>query len=267
MKIIHDLPSDAYHAMPDLSNSGMSKLKKTPANFKHYLDQGSESSDAMEFGSMFHMFILEPDKFARTYECTGINDRRTTAYKAAAKKIEEAGKIPIDAKTADVATGLLSGMKNAMMQSYPGFIPLRDGRPEVSVLYEDDGVQCKCRIDYLGDDAIIDLKTTTDASANGFQDSVFKFGYNRQQAHYQRPFELAGTPKRFYFWAVEKEPPFLNAIYELDEAALIMGRAEREKLMALYKTCKALDKWPGLPTNIQTISLPAWAFRDKSDNQ
>jgi len=263
MKIIHDLPAETYHAMPELSNSGMSKLKKSPANFKHYLDHGSESTDAMEFGSMFHMAILEPHLFNSTYESTNCNDKRTSAYKSAAKAIEAAGRIPIEEKTVIQ----LMKMKDAMQSSFPGFIPLRDGRPEVSVLYEDDGVQCKCRIDYLGDDAIIDLKTTTDASANGFQDSVFKFGYNRQQAHYQRPFELAGTPKRFYFWAVEKEPPFLNAIYELDEAALIMGRAEREKLMALYKTCKALDKWPGLPTTIQTISLPAWAFRDKSDNQ
>jgi exodeoxyribonuclease VIII len=263
MKIIHDLPAETYHAMPELSNSGMSKLKKSPANFKHYLDNGSESTDAMEFGSMFHMAVLEPGLFNSTYESTNCNDKRTTAYKTAAKAIEANGRIPIEEKT---VTQLML-MKDAMWNSFPGFLPLRGGTAEASIIYTDDGVQCKCRIDYLGDDAIIDLKTTTDASANGFQDSVFKFGYHRQQAHYQRPFELAGTPKRMYFWAVEKEPPYLNAIYELDEAALIVGRAEREKLMALYRTCKALDKWPGLPTNIQTISLPAWAFRDKSENQ
>lgn len=266
MKIIHDMPAAEYHARPELSNSGMSKLKRSPAHFDHYIKNGSESTDAMDFGAMFHMFVLEPAKFLAVYEDTGCDNKRTSAYKKAAKEIEEAGKVPLENKT----ISQLDGMFKSMLRNDS---PIKaKNEVETSVFYHDNEVDCKCRIDWMGEIdgqiAIIDLKTTNDASPQGFRDSVYNYGYHRQQAHYQRPFELFDTPRRFLFWAIEKEPPYLNAIYELDEAALIVGRAEREKLMATYRTCRALDKWPGLPTGIQTISLPDWAFKEntKTDN-
>lgn len=264
MKIIHDLPAAEYHARPELSNSGMGLLKECPAKFK----SGFRKSKAMDFGTEFHVLMLEPHRFNQLYvkleEETG-SDKRTTKYKAAVAAIKSSGDLRTPLTHDDWID--LHGMV-AAIKSHPLYATLIHEKwaTESSIFWEEDGIECKCRVD-LSTSFIVDFKSTVAADAESFSKSVFNYGYHRQQAHYHRPFELAGTPKRFYFWAVEKEPPYLNAIYELDEAALIMGRAEREKLMALYRTCKALDRWPGLPTTIQTISLPAWAFKEKSENQ
>ena len=55
-----------YHATKDyISASAMKKLKVSPMHFKE-ADEVTET-DAMIFGSAYHCFILEPDRFEKDY--------------------------------------------------------------------------------------------------------------------------------------------------------------------------------------------------------
>ena len=43
-------------------------LMKCPEFYKHrYIDKADEKSDSMEFGTLIHMALLEPEKFSQTY--------------------------------------------------------------------------------------------------------------------------------------------------------------------------------------------------------
>ena len=63
----------------------------------------------------------------------------------------------------------------------------------------------------------------------------------------------------FIFAAIEKEPPYAAALYILNDEAVAKGRAEAQRLRALYAECKATDTWPAYGESIQVLTLPKWA--------
>ena len=145
---------------------------------------------------------------------------------------------------------------------------LRNGAPEQSVFWIDPetGVLCKCRPDWLCEpnpnSAILDVKTTVDASPEGFARAVFKYGYHRQAAWYLDGVEAATgmTPDSFMFLALEKTNPFAHAFYYADEQMIEQGRIENRALLRRYADCLAEDKWPGYDEKLLPLSLPRWAM-------
>lgn len=144
-------------------------------------------------------------------------------------------------------------------------------------------------------DIIVDLKTTEDASPEGFAKSMANYRYDVQHAYYMDGTRLAleqgkctppqkgtaelsvywidpvtgvlcrcrpdfwnGYPKRFAFIAVEKKPPHAVAVYVLDSDGVDIGRAQYQHDLRIYAECLRTNEWPGYGDKIQTISLPAW---------
>ena len=78
-----------------------------------------------------------------------------------------------------------------------------------------------------------------------------------QAAHYM---ELASA-ERFIFLVIEREAPFLMAVYEIDQAALTEGENLRRRALRLVADCDKAGEWPGYTPELQTLSLPSWAFQ------
>lgn len=149
-----------------------------------------------------------------------------------------------------------------------------------------------------GNNMVVDLKTTDDASLEGFSKSIANWRYDVQHPYYLdglceaieqsggelpeaavigaaelsaywidketgvlcrcRPDFWRGYPKHFIFIAVEKKPPYAVGVYKLDEESVELGRAQYRTDLRVYAECKANDKWPGYGDKIQTISVPGW---------
>lgn len=144
-------------------------------------------------------------------------------------------------------------------------------------------------------DIIGDLKTTEDASPEGFAKSIANWRYDVQHAYYMdgtrlaleqgkcnppqegkaelsvywtdpvtgvlcrcRPDFWRGYPKHFAFIAVEKKPPYAVGVYVLDSEGVEIGRAQYQHDLRVYAECVRTGEWPGYGDKIQTISLPAW---------
>lgn len=144
-------------------------------------------------------------------------------------------------------------------------------------------------------DVIGDLKTTEDASPEGFAKSMANYRYDVQAPYYLdgvkkaleqgkcippvegasemsvywideatgvlcrcRPDWWRGYPKNFVFIAVEKKPPYAVGVYVLDSASTEIGRAIYQHDLQVYAECLASDKWPGYGDLVQTINMPAW---------
>jgi len=136
--------------------------------------------------------------------------------------------------------------------------------PERSAWWEDaeTGLLCKGRFDEIGRRAgvIVDLKTTRDASREAFSRAIYTIGYYIQAAHYIAGAKALGIDAdRFGIIAVEKDPPYAVAIYEVSGAALYDGERERRKLLELYAQCEESGEWPGYPQEVVEIDLPVWA--------
>lgn len=147
-----------------------------------------------------------------------------------------------------------------------------------------------------GQNVVIDLKTTDDASLDGFSKSIANWRYDVQAPYYLdglrealkqsgdkppaegaaelsaywvdqetgvlcrcRPDFWRGEPKHFVFIAVEKKPPYAVAVYVLDEESTQLGRAQYRADLNAYAQCLANDNWPGYGDKVQTISVPGWA--------
>jgi exodeoxyribonuclease VIII len=160
---------------------------------------------------------------------------------------------------------MLHGMREAVM-AHPAASALLSklpGKAELSVYWSDavTGSLCRCRPDYWReDDLLVDLKTTEDASPEGFSKSIANYRYDVQAAYYLDGVNQATgrKPRQFVFIAVEKKPPYAVGVYTLDAETLMLGRAQYQADLRTYAECVANDNWPGYGDKIQKISMPGW---------
>lgn len=161
------------------------------------------------------------------------------------------------------------------------------GKAEQSVYWIDvtTGELCRCRPDFWRDDGVIvDLKTTDDASLEGFMHSISKWRYHVQAPYYMDgialalmqasaenidsafPKALPAAPKAFAFLAVEKSACVVEgqakgvAVYVLNQDSMDLGRAQYRIDLQAYAECKRTNVWPGYGDKIQNISVPQWAL-------
>lgn len=164
----------------------------------------------------------------------------------------------------------LHGMAASVMAHPAANRLLREvpGKAEISYYWNDPatGELCRIRPDWLrSDDIIVDLKTTDDASPDGFAKSVANWRYDVQDAFYCDGFRaVTGRKARFVFIAVEKKPPYAVAVYTLDAESKEIGRAQYRADLDLYAQCKANDNWPGYGDAVQKLNMPGW---HKNKNQ
>jgi len=123
----------------------------------------------------------------------------------------------------------------------------------------------KARIDFLRDDGgMVDIKTTIDASPEGFGRIIASFLYHVQGAHYWSGGEhvLGASPKFFAFIAAEKEPPYGVSTQVLQVDALRVGMAKADRALKKYAEAVATGRWTAYSDLIEPAQLPGWALRE-----
>jgi exodeoxyribonuclease VIII len=132
------------------------------------------------------------------------------------------------------------------------------------------GLPCKSRLDKYTDAHILaDLKTTLDARPRQFMNAAISYGYHRQAAWYRRGYRAATGytgPLPFRFIAVEKNPPFVVAVYEIPEEDLDIVDRENQKLLRTWAECVAADNYPGYSDECRMMQLPEYALHDDGDD-
>lgn len=258
---------DDYHRWAAASNSRLSRLLRSPAHLRAYLDEPQADTEALRVGRAIHAAVLEPDLFGSSFAGApeGL-DRRTKAGKEEwaslcdtfgegnvlkAVEWDMCIRIRDNVHAHSAAHGMITG---------PGYA-------ELSMLWEDadTGVLCKARWDRHSPDlaggAIVDLKTTRDASSRSFEKSILTFGYHRQAAFYLMSAQARRLPARhFSIIAVEKAPPYAVAVYRITEGVVDAAAEQIQALLRLYADCVEHDRWPGYPDEVRDISIPAWAW-------
>ena len=264
-----------YHGGPGVSKSGLDLIARSPRHYwARYLDPQrtpTEPTPAMRLGTAIHTAVLEPGEFKKRHHIAPVVDRRTKDGKAA----WEAAVAAADAAGAELISNddAITCLRIAeVVRSHPTARKVfASGQAELSVYWQDKetGLLCKCRPDWLAMPLIVDLKSTEDASAEGFQRSAWNWRYWVQAAWYIDGVQQA-TGQRvdaFVFGAFEKAPPFACAFYFADQAMLEMGRAEYRRLLRILADCMSSDKWPGYDTDVRALGVPLWALKAANDNE
>ena len=264
------LPFNDYLALDRFNPSSAKLILRSPDHYRHYRDHPPAETPALRVGKATHALALEGrPAFDRAFTVAPECDRRTKDGKALWADFTAAseGRTVLTASEAELVEGMAAGILAHPLA--PAL--LADGTPELSMLWDDPetGCPCKGRMDLarLEAGAILDLKTTLDASPAAFARSVISFGYATQAAAYLSGAAALGADVRdFIILAVEKAPPFAVGIYRLPDAALELGRRRWAEACALYVACLESGRWPGYPDTITELALPNWAMSELYEN-
>ena len=236
-------------------------MTKSPAHYKWWKDNPPEDTASLLFGRAVHKYVLEKDDFFNEFAVAPLFDRRTKEGKAQWLLFQD------QSEGKDIITQedfeKIQAMYDALYAT-PFVAKLLSGEKELSFFTEDDrtGIVVKCRPDCLtniGDTHIlIDYKSCTDASSDGFMRDAIKLNYDLQMSYYKDIVdEVLDKEHTVIFIAQEKTPPYLVNILEANEYFLRSGRDMYRTYLDMYAECLENDDWYGYTKDgINTLGLP-----------
>jgi hypothetical protein len=259
------VPAEEYHAWDAASNSRLTRLLRSPAHLRAYMDEQPERTPALVLGDAIHKAILEPDLFRGRFVRAPEGDGRTKAVQEARRELMASFPRATMLTAADFDCAL--AVRDSVWCHPAARKLLRAAEHvEASAVWrdEDAGVLCKARADALVPEfgTIVDIKSTVDAGPGAFERSLWAYAYFQQGAFYLDGFSivLASYFEHFVNIAVEKEPPYAVALYRIREDAIAAGRERIRPLLHLYRQCMETGRWPAYSTEVLDISLPPYAW-------
>lgn len=262
---IYQNTNEEYHSGPGISKSGLWTIwNETPAHYMAGLQEPDDGSTAAkDFGTAAHAAILEPEVFEAKFYMGPDARGNSNVWKDAAAYAAQQGLTIL--KPADYQA--VQRLRDAAAR-HPILRRLTaDAQVEHSAYWTDaeTGELCRVRPDvYSRKHGLIgDLKTTTSAAHDKWIRRVVDFGYHVQEAFYSDGWDLAGggPVNGFVFIVVERDPPHLFAVYELDPDSVEEGRQVYRAALRVYAECKRTNTWPGYADKVQELRLPKYAFR------
>ena len=264
--IDRNLPSAQYHAKKGISQSVLNQYAKSPAHGRYYeTAPKKDATDAQIWGTAFHYRVLQPDSYKKAYVIFEGATRRGKEWDALE---EEYGRDNILKR--DTHDQIEEAFESLMR-----FAPARNlieaaQEREVSIFWQDKGLDFKARLDGISTDFrfVLDLKTARDASPFHFERSIGSFGYHVQGGMYKRAAWLAGYEVDAYAMIVmEKRAPWVCSVFNLKDEALNLGIETVDKLIALYKKCQEAQSWPGYSEVAIDISVPEYIFNISKETE
>ena len=266
-----DLTSDEYHAdpadQPSLNSStARILLTRTPAHAKAQHPRLADTppiprtSDAMDMGTAVHQLLLRDDRVDVTDLFT---DFRTKDARAWRDMVRSCGRIPMLRDKYEEAVDLSVCIRERMLEIEDPR-PFTNGTPEATIVWQEQDVWCRARLDWLRDDleTADDLKCTSrTADPRVFERQIWSYGYDVQAALYVRGVEaLHGVRPRFRWVAVETYPPFAVSVLELDDDAMFAAQVKVDEALRIWRECVTKNEWPAYPLDSFTVSQPGWVL-------
>jgi len=262
--IYSGLDEDRYHASAGVSVSRLKRFAEAPAKAFAPVKE----TKALRLGSLIHTALLEPSKLAARYHVHDLarvndNDGATKRERERAQGRELVSRREFEAALA---------MRQAVMAQPVArdLLPYAEseyGHIEQSFYWRDADTgllrrgRADLRINHHVFHCLVDLKSTEDASPDGFTRTIGSYRYHWQAASYLDGIEACTgeRPEFFVFLAIEKEPPFLVGPYIIHTDDLADARAELKVMLARYAECERTGIWPGYVETLTTLRVPGWA--------
>lgn len=262
--VYEGVPEDQYHADRglaaelgrSLSQSGAKTLLESPERFAWERDHGRPPKDAFDLGSLAHALIL---RSGDNRICViDAYDWRTKAAQEARKAAYAAGLIPVHRADLLQASRIAAAVRRHPLA---GSI-FAKGRPEVTLYWVDEetGITCRARVDWVRDNALVDLKTTRYGGSTppAFGKSAASYDYPMQAAHYSDGYEaLTGEALPFVTVVVEVDPPYLISVGQYTAEDVETGRERMRRAKATFAERESSGAWADAP-QIVTFPIPGW---------
>lgn len=263
-----------------LSGSALKVFRESVPRFAglyvHKTIDWKPASDAMEFGTLFHCVLLEPDsltkKFAAAPECTKQGDKNKATWAAAEQAAKANNQILVKRddliKALRMSDAVRANPDCRELLEHPGKVEFRLGaskrpaKPDDPPVVEHDflGLLLQARYDKLLDDGS-HLEVKTDQNPYEFGKSLTNFWYYGQGAFQRMVAEYAGLSGECHYLIVGKEEPYESCVQRLSRRDLEMGRQEVEALLSeLHERLRSGD-WSSRLGSQRETCQPYWAYK------
>jgi hypothetical protein len=272
---VYNLPIDAYHGNccdgPSISSTGLRRIEaESPLHywFESPLNPNAEKPEgraAFDFGRAAHCLLLGEPVFRRSFAVRPDkwSDWRTSDAREWKKERESAGLTVI---APDDLETIKAMAKAVDADAFAGKLIRAGDGIERSLIWKDDatGIWLKSRPDIIisGMPAVVDLKTTVDASDKSLERTMADFGYHMQAGlaaeGMRRVLNTDIGNEGAILIFVEKYAPYAVNVKVIDPEALHHGWSLCRRALRTFKACWDDKRWPGYRGNGGTLSLPAW---------
>jgi hypothetical protein len=262
--IDYDLPPHHYHAATDYLTSGrLRDFIRSPALYaiarKGHLPV--KDSDALRFGTLFHLAILEWNKYQEqvAYKPEGLN---LSTKEGKTWKEENAGKLIHSQADYSRVTGMMGTMPREVLAW------LHAGKPEVTFRNELGGFKAQCRADSWNEkgNLLYDLKTIS--AIEKIETEIYKRGYHIQGRFYQRLMQIeTGKLPTLRFIFAESAPPFRWRVVQLDVDYQMFADTAMDDALAEMAECERTGRWEDRDPLHLIASPPAWAGEDDDETE
>jgi hypothetical protein len=244
-----------YEKMEGITASAIKAGRTSMAHMHHEMQRarGDAGSPAMRLGTLAHMAVLEPSKWADVVTYHGT--RRGKEWDAFATRNADSEIVTSN----EHAT--VTAMRAALMADCTPNYLLATCRNRETVIRWDggDGIgPCKARIDAHGGQCLLDYKTTRKIGQDGqaFMRAAESLGYLHQLAWYWR-----GTGKQLGVFVVAQEnvAPYCVGVYEIPQPMLEAVLVECETIARQYRIAEQTGIYRGPLADIRQWERPAWA--------
>lgn len=270
---IYDIGSDAYHAdafgdQPTFSSSiARIMVAKSPAHARAAHPRlnltlkppTADQRERFEIGRATHELLLEGH--ALSVDVFNYVNWKTKPAQEDRALCRQHGRVPMLGEKWDDIEAMVESARAKLGERRYAPPLFKDGTAEQTLVWEEAGVVCKARLDWLRTDLthIDDLKTATNANPEKIDRVIADHGYHIQAVLYKRGLKaLTGADAEFRFCFLEKDPPYEVAVAQLAPSAVALAETQIDWALAAWKRGLNENHWPGYAAEVCHVELPAW---------
>jgi hypothetical protein len=268
---VHFIEREEYDRLARVNWSTLKHIGRSPAHYHAALTAPQKDTDPMKLGRAGHLAVFEPEQFRAKCVVFEGKVRRGTDWDAFLERHPDDEILTPTMHASAIALG--HAVRNdPVARKY-----VTGGKGELTVVWDYEApatdkpgfkVQCKSRIDFVAETgAIVDVKSTANASPAAFGRQCWNMEYHAQAAFYRRAYQQAtGQLLPYFIVAAEKTAPFAVVVYRIPDEILELGEQRIDELLALYNTCRERSRWPGYAEDVLELTLPKWAVPFEDDD-
>lgn len=263
--IQHGLSMSEYLAIDALSSTvAFEIISRSPFHAKYKKTSGALWAKTADVGTIAHKMLLENSE--EGIALVDAADFRTKLAQQARDEAYAAGKVPILAHQLDEIRRMVKSARESIGDTELGD-EFGKGQAEVSIDWEDNGIICKARPDYLTDKFHISLKTTkASAEPSTFsRRQVGPSGYDFQLAFYDRGLRANGIKVEHRLLVIEQDPPYGCSVIALATDKRLIAEVRVAQAIETWAKCIESSTFPGYAAQTYWAEATPWEVAEAED--